>query len=71
MLFDEPRHAPRWFLAFASLVALSAFLQPHVRLTNNLSPILVVLFFALNLIAVGSLVFMMVFYFVSQKNIFQ
>jgi len=71
MLFDEPRRAPRWFLAFASLVALSAFLQPYVRLTNNLSSTLVVLFFAMNLIAVGSLVFMMVFYFVGQKNIFQ
>ena len=71
MLFDEPRRAPRWFLAFASLVALSAFLQPYVRLTNNLSPTLVVFFFAMNLIAVGSLVFMMVFYFVNQKNIFQ
>jgi guanylate cyclase len=71
MLFDEPRRAPRWFLAFASLVALSAFLQPYVRLTNNLSFTLVILFFAMNLIAVGSLVFMMVFYFVNQKNIFQ
>ena len=28
MLFDEPRRAPRWFLAFISLVALSGFLQP-------------------------------------------
>ena len=71
MLFDEPRHAPRWFLAFASLVALSGFLQPYVRLTNHLSSSLVIFFFAMNLIAVGSLVFMMVFYFVSQKNMFQ
>ena len=71
LLFDEPRHAPRWFLAFAVLVALSGFLQPYVRLANNLSPTLVFFFFAMNLIAVGSLVFMMVFYFVGQKNIFQ
>jgi guanylate cyclase len=27
LLFDEPSHAPRWFLAFAGLVVLSAFLQ--------------------------------------------
>ena len=71
MLFDEPRHAPRWFLAFISLVALSALLQPYVRFANNLSPALVIFFFAMNLIAVGSLVFMMVFYFVGQKNAFQ
>ena len=71
LLFDEPRHAPRWFLAFAILVVLSGFLQPYVRLANNLSSVLVIFFFVINLIGVGSLVFMMVFYFVGQKNIFQ
>jgi len=71
MLFDEPLHAPRWFIAFAILVALSGFLQPYMRLTNNLSSGLVIFFFVMNLMAVGALVFMMVFYFVNQKNIFQ
>jgi adenylate cyclase len=71
MLFDEPRRAPRWFLAFTSLVVLSGFLQPYVRFSNNLSSTLVIFFFVMNLIAVGSLVFMMVFYFVGQKNMFQ
>jgi len=71
MLFDEPRHAPRWFLAFVVLVILSGLLQPYVRTDNNLSPILVNFFFVINLIGVGSLVFLMVFYFVGQKNIFQ
>src|SRR6185503_12375673 len=37
LLFDSPRQAPRWFLAFLSLVILSGVLQPYVRLTNNLS----------------------------------
>ena len=71
LLFDEPLQAPRWFIAFAILVALSDFLQPYMRLTNNLSSGLVFFFFAMNLIAVGALVFMMIFYFVNQKNIFQ
>jgi guanylate cyclase len=71
LLFDEPRHAPSWFIAFAVLVLLCGFLQPYVRLTNNLSPALVVFFFVINLIGVGSLVFLMVFYFVGQKNMFQ
>ncbi len=71
LLFDEPRRAPRWFLAFAILVVLSGFLQPYARFTNNLSTALVIFFFSLNLLAVGSLVFMMVFYFVGQKNTFQ
>jgi adenylate cyclase len=71
LLFDEPHQAPRWFLAFLSLVVLSGFLQPYVRTDNNLSSALVIFFFVINLIGVGSLVFMMVFYFVGQKNIFQ
>ena len=71
MLFDESRHAPRWFLAFLSLVVLSGFLQPFVRSANNLSTTLIIFFFVINLIGVGSLVFMMVFYFVGQKNMFQ
>jgi adenylate cyclase len=71
MLFDEPRQAPRWFLAFVSLVVLSGFLQPYMRFSNNLSPELVNFFFVINLTGVGSLVFMMVFYFVGQKNMFQ
>jgi guanylate cyclase len=71
LLFDEPRHAPRWFLAFALLVTSSGFLQPYVRVANNLSSVLVIFFFVINLLGVGSLVFMMVSYFVGQKNIFQ
>jgi adenylate cyclase len=71
LLFDEPRHAPRWFLAFAGLVVLSGFLQPYVRLANNLPPLLIIFFFVANLVVVGSLVFIMIFYFVGQKNVFQ
>ena len=71
MLFDEPRHAPRWFLAFLSLVVLSGFLQPYMPSANSLSPVLVNFFFVINFIGVGSLAFMMVFYFVGQKNMFQ
>ena len=71
LLFDEPRQAPRWFLAFSLLVVFSGVLQPYVRFTNNLPSVLVIFFFVINLIGVGSLVFMMVFYFVGQKNMFQ
>ena len=71
LLFDEPSHAPRWFLAFVSLVVLSGFLQPYVDFVNNLSPGIVIFFFVINLIGVGSIVFLMVFYFVGQKNMFQ
>ncbi len=71
LLFDEPRHAIRWFLAFLGLVSLSGFLQPYVHIANNLSSTLVIFFFVINLFGVGSLVFLMVSYFVGQKNMFQ
>ena len=71
LLFDNPHHALRWFLAFVSLVILSGFLQPYVRLTNHLLQSVVIFFFVINLLGVSSLVFMMVSYFVGQKNMFQ
>ena len=71
MLFDDYHKAPRWFVAFGILVALSALLQPYLRASNNLSPAVVAFFFVMNIIAVGSLVFMMVYYFVGQKNKYQ
>ena len=71
MLFDEPRNAPRWFLAFLGLVVLSGLLQPYLDFSNNLSSDVVTFFFVINLIGVASIIFLMVFYFVGQKNAFQ
>ena len=71
LLFDGPRYAPRWFLAFISLVVLSVFLQPYVGFSNNLSLGMVRFFFVINLIGVSSIVFLMVYFFVGQRNMFQ
>ena len=71
MLFDEPRYAPRWFLGYVALVVISGFLQPYVRFTNNLSPTLVTFFFVINISGVGFLLFVLVHYFVGQKNLYQ
>ncbi|TAK14066.1 MAG: adenylate/guanylate cyclase domain-containing protein [Anaerolineae bacterium] len=71
LLFDKPSHAPRWFLAFLGLIVLSGVLQPFVPLANNLPSGIVRFFFVINIVGVGSLVFVMVYYFVGQKNIFQ
>jgi adenylate cyclase len=71
MLFDKPRRALRWFVAFAGLVGLSGVLQLFTTSTNHLSPETVVFFFTINLVAVGGLIFMMVYYFVGEKNTFE
>lgn len=71
LLFDNPRHALRWFLAFVGLVVLSWFLQPYVQLTNHLSQTVILFFFVINFLGVSSIVFLMVSYFVRLKNMFQ
>jgi len=71
MLFDQPRVALRWFAAFLGLVILSGLVQPFLRPANNLSTGLVLFFFVVNLVGVGSIVFFMIYYFVGQKNMFQ
>ena len=60
LLFDEPSHAPRWFLAFVGFVVLSGILQPYVGTVNNLSSEALIFFFVINLIGVGSFIFLMV-----------
>ncbi|MFL7869540.1 MAG: adenylate/guanylate cyclase domain-containing protein [Anaerolineales bacterium] len=71
LLFDEPRRALGWFLAFILLVTLSGFLQPYVQRVNQLSPPLVIFFFVVNLFGVSAIAFLMVSYFVRQKNLFE
>jgi guanylate cyclase len=69
LLFAEYRQAPRWLLAYLVLLALSGLLQPFVRLTNHLPPGLVMVFFVLNIGAVSSIAFILLHYFVGQKEL--
>lgn len=71
MLFDEPRRAPRWFMAFLGLVIFSGFVQPYLDVANNLSTGAITFFFVINLVGVSFIIFLMVFYFVGEKNAFQ
>gem|GEM_PF-2293755 len=66
LLFDEPRHFPHWFLGYLGLVIISAFLQPFLRESNNLSPLVINIFFVMNIGAVSSFVFLLFYYFVRQ-----
>ena len=71
LLFDEPRHAPYWFAAYAGLVVISGFLQPYVRTANSLPPGLILFFFVMNIGAVSAIIFVLLYYFVRQRNLFQ
>lgn len=68
LLFAEYRRAPRWQITYLALLAVSGLLQPYVRFTNHLPPGLVVAFFVLNIGAVSSIVFVLLHYFVGQKE---
>ncbi|MCI0397953.1 MAG: adenylate/guanylate cyclase domain-containing protein [Chloroflexi bacterium] len=71
LLFASPRHAPYWFVAYLGLVVLSGFLQPATPMVGSLSPRLVTAFFVMNIAAVSTIVFVLIYYFVGQRNIFQ
>lgn len=71
MLFDKQSNALRWLVAYLSLVVISGMVQPWVPFTNNINPEQIHFFFIINLVGVGSLIFLMVYYFVGKKNEFQ
>ena len=69
LLFFEPRRALRWLAAFLGLVFVSGFLEPRPLLSSSLPPVLVTLFFVLNIGAVSTIVITLLAYFVGQKNL--
>jgi len=71
LLFDKPRGAFQWFLAFIGTVVLSAIIPPYAHLTNGPSMTVIIIFFVMNISGVCALIFILVSYFVRQKNIFQ
>ena len=69
LLFFEPRRALRWLAAFLGLVFVSGFLEPRPLVSSSLPPVLVTLFFVLNIGAVSTIVITLLAYFVGQKNL--
>ena len=70
LVFSDSRKATRWFLAYIGLIIASGFLQPYVRSANNLSATVKLLFFVMNISAISAIAFVMVNYFIGQKNSF-
>ena len=69
LLFAEQKQAPRWLLAYLVLLALSGFLQPYVRVSSYLPQGLVIGFFVLNIGVVSTIAFVLLHYFVGQKEL--
>jgi guanylate cyclase len=70
LLFDEPRHALRWLMAYLGLAVVSGFLESRPLSTSSLSPTIVTIFFILNIGAVSAIAITLLAYFVSEKNRF-
>jgi adenylate cyclase len=68
LLFDTPRGALRWLAAYLGLVILSGFLELHPLVSSTLPPILVTIFFVMNIGAVSTIAIVLLAYFVAQKN---
>lgn len=71
MLFDKPKYAPRWFIAYLLLVVLSGIFQSRLSHANNLSADQINMFFIINVGTVACLIFLMFLYFVKKKLFFQ
>jgi class 3 adenylate cyclase len=71
MLFYNRVKAPPWLLGYIALVLISFLVQPWLHGENRFSPWQVNLFFTINLVSVGSIIFLMVYFFVGKKDYFQ
>jgi guanylate cyclase len=69
LVLSEAHHALRWFMVYLALVIISGFLQDYVRVVNKLPPLLTLVFFVMNIGAVSVTAFVMLSYFVTQKDI--
>jgi signal transduction histidine kinase len=68
LLSGQLRQAKFWFIAFISLVILSGFLQPYTRTANNLPAEAIIVFFIINISTVSFITFLVLNYFVKQKD---
>jgi hypothetical protein len=68
LLFGGPRVAVWWFVAYASVVAAAALLQPGLTVDNNLPHGLVTALFALNITTVSLVSFAVLLSFVTDRR---
>ncbi len=68
LLVLEPRLAARWFGGYLLLLMLSGLVQPFLGTVTSLAPGAVIALFVINIAAVSTVAFVLLAYFVHQKN---
>jgi adenylate cyclase len=68
LLFDEPRRAMRWLVAYLGLAVVSGFLESQPLSSSSLSPTVVTIFFILNIGTVSAIAIVLLANFVNEKN---
>jgi hypothetical protein len=57
IILRDPRTAVRLFVVYLALLIAMALMQPYLRASNNLSPLVITVFYVLNLGAVSTIAF--------------
>ena len=68
LVFAGRREAIRWFAVYIGLIAIGGGLDPFLPRDTNLPPLMVTSFFVLNIVAVSVIVFVLLHYFVAQRE---
>lgn len=68
LVMQGRREAVRYMIAYGVLLIVSLLLQPTMEIDNNLGTTAVGLFFLLNVLAVSGIAFLMLNYFVGQRD---
>ena len=69
LIFYGPKQAMYWFIAYLILVFASGVTQLNVRVDNNLPVFLRLAFFLLNIGAISVVAFMLLLFFIRERNI--
>jgi signal transduction histidine kinase len=69
LLCGSSNSAKNWFIAFILSVIISGMVQPYLSFVNNLSETVINIFFIINIAAVSAVIYVVLDYFVRQKDI--
>jgi guanylate cyclase len=69
LVINRPRIAFRWFLAFLVILIIGGLLDPLIQRDNQIPSLLLLVFFVLNTAAVLGISFLLLYYYVIQKDL--